>query len=71
MDNSDTVCEVKNLLKKLFTLNREPCVAVIRVRNYLLTYLIFDNCTRPAGTYNMEIGEFKKAKESSGGYLYS
>ena len=64
------MCEAKNLLKKLFTLNREPCAAeFIKVRNYYLTYLIFDNCTMPAGIYNMEISEFKKGKESSGGYI--
>ena len=67
MDNSDAVSEAKKTLMRLVSSNTEPSAPeFIKVRDYLLTYLIFDNCTRPAGMYNMEVGEFKKAKQSSG-----
>ncbi|XP_065653246.1 uncharacterized protein LOC136080475 isoform X1 [Hydra vulgaris] len=71
-DASDYVKSAKKLLKSCnnsnFVLNKSNyCLA----RSYLLTYILFNNASRPGATANMTIGEFRRALYNASGYTVS
>ncbi|XP_065640288.1 uncharacterized protein LOC124815663 [Hydra vulgaris] len=71
-DASDYVKNAKKILKSCnnsnFVLNKSNyCLA----RSYLLTYILFNNASRPGAIANMTIGEFRRALHNASGYTIS
>ena len=72
MDDSEIVQEAGCHLRKLVSnCKQEPTQHVFTtVRDYLLSMLIFNNCSRPAGIYNMTLSEFEKgSRDEIGQYI--
>ena len=68
MDNSDIVNEAKACLDMMKNNYSEPSKQEFTlIRDYIMTMLIFDNCSRPGGIYNMLLSEMGKCYEEVNG----
>ena len=62
MDNPERVKNTFQYLRHLTCTHVEPCKSRFKqIRDYLLSTLLIDNCSRPGGVHNITLEEFEKA----------
>ena len=67
MDTSEAVKHAKRCLANVVPGAEPRMQTFITIRDYVMSMLIFNNCSRPGGIYNMNLGEFCDGEEDGDG----
>ena len=63
MDTSEAAKHVKRCLGNIVPGAEPRMQTFITIRDYVMSVLIFNNCSRPGGIYNMNLGELRDEKK--------